>query len=415
MILQRRPHRLALVAALTVSLTAGPAWAAEWVAETSATLRGEYNDNIRLASTAHDSVWGTILDPRVKLSRRSELWDINAAGRIRAARYTGQDGLNTVDNFLDITAKRSMERGSFDASASLINDTTLQNETLDFDTGLTVNQIDRMQRNARLAYQYNFTEATWAEASASYTTVNYDHGDIYGLQDYTYLTPGLRIAYQYDAQTQIFGILNHSKVDYDLPSPLKSESKTDSLQFGASYDLTERWKVSGSVGTRRTKSSQVVIRTIPLPFPFPPLRYLETLDEQNSGMVYQGTLSRQFETGSLSLDASRSVTPSSTGAASDTTTVTINGTHQFSAKLLGEMAVSFYQSSTVGETTTANADYDRYRLTPNLTWKLDRDLTLKTGYTYTRIKRTTGTGNTVDSNAVYVSLGYYWPRMSVSR
>lgn len=423
----RRLPLLALVVALMASLTVE---AAEWAAEPSVSLRGEYDDNFRLTPARHDDVWGAIIDPRLKLSRRSDLWDLNASGRVRAANYTGEDGLNTVDNFFDLAAKRRMERGSVGISAGLINDTTLQNEVLDVDTGLTVNQIDRTRQNLGLTGQYMFTEATWVEVAANYSKNDYDEGERYGLLDYDYLTPSLRIIHQYNPQTQVFGILSHSKVTYDTPTEL--ESTTDSLQLGSAYDITETWKVSASVGSRRTKTSSMqyeLVATLPPGFEnfpqlcgstlpiFGPINCLFSLvpsDTESTGLVYDASLTREFETGSIKLTASQAVTPSSTGTDSESTQISLNGIHRFSTKLSTGLAVSYYQTSTVGDTTT-RVDQKRYRIAPSLTWQLDEELALNTGYAYTRVKRESGNDNTVDSNAVFISLGYTWPRMAVSR
>jgi len=416
--IHRRLPCLVLAVASSIPLAVAPTLhAAEWVAEPSVTLRGEYNDNFRLTTVEHDDVWGTILDPRLRLSRRSELWDLNATGRVRAAWYSGEDGLDTVDNFLDVAAKRRFERGSLDASAGIANDTTLQNEYLDVDTGLVVNQIDRSQRRARLAGQYMLTEATWVEASVDYSQVEYDDGLRYGLLDYDYLTPGLRIVHQLDAKTQLFGILSHARVDYDTASEL--ESKTDSAQLGASYDITETWTVSGSVGARRTETSSLVPSAVPIPglellFPFVYDVVYSTRDTETSGLVYDASLTREFETGSLKLSASQSIVPSSTGTDTETTRFDLNGSRRFSAKLSAQLAVSYFQSDTVGDVTT-RVDSDRYRIAPSLTWKLDRDLSLNAGYAYTHVKRDIARDDEADSNMVYVSVGYAWPRMAVSR
>lgn len=416
--IHRRLPCLVLAAASSIPLAVAPTLhAAEWVAEPSVTLRGEYDDNIRLTTLDHDDVWGTILDPSLKLSRRTELWDLNATGRVRAAWYSGDEDLDTVDNFLDLAAERRFERGSLEASAGLANDTTLQNEYLDIDTGLVINQIDRSRRSARLAGQYMFTEATWVEASVDYSQVEYDDGLRYGLLDYDYLTPGLRIIHQLNPKTQVFGILNHARVDYDTASEL--ESKTDSLQLGAAYDITEVWKVSGSVGMRRTETSSLVPNAVPRPgleflFPFIYDVVYETRDSETTGLVYDASLTREFETGSLKLSASRSIVPSSTGSDTETTRIDINGTHRFGAQLWAQLAVSYYQSDTVGDIRT-RADVDRYRIAPSLTWKLDRDLSLRAGYAYTHVKRDVAIDDTADSNMAFVSLGYSWPRMSMSR
>lgn len=409
---------LVLAAASSIPLAVAPTLhAAEWVAEPSVTLRGEYDDNIRLTSLDHDDVWGTIVDPSLILSRRTELWDLNATGRVRAAWYSGDEDLDTVDNFLDLAAERRFERGSLEASAGLANDTTLQNEYLDIDTGLVINQIDRSRRSARLAGQYMFTEATWVEASVDYSQVEYDGGLRFGLLDYDYLTPGLRIIHQLNPTTQVFGILSHARVDYDTASEL--ESKTDSLQLGAAYDITEVWKVSGSVGMRRTETSSLVPNAVPRPgleflFPFIYDVVYETRDSETTGLVYDASLTREFETGSLKLSASRSIIPSSTGSDTETTRIDINGTRRFGTQLWAQLAVSYYQSDTVGDIRT-RADVDRYRIAPSLTWKLDRDLSLRAGYAYTHVKRDVAVDDTADSNMAFVSLGYSWPRMSMSR
>lgn len=401
------PHWV-LVAAATASLTAE---AAEWAAQPNISVGGEYNDNYRLTGAPHDDVWGVIVDPRLKLSRRSELWDVNASGRVRAARYTGEDGLNTVNNYFDVATKRNLERGALEAKLSLVNDTTLQNQFLDIDTGLTTAQVDRTQQSLRLAGNYLFTEATWVEASASYTQQGYEDGERYGLRDYDYLTPALRLIHQYTPQTQVFGVLSHSKVEYDVAAPQQLESKTNSLQLGAAYDITERWKVSASVGTRRTTSSAVTVQTIVIPF-FGPISRLVSSKDESTGLVYDASVTRELETGSVSLTASQSVTPSATGRDTESTRISLNGTHDISAKLSAALAVSFYRTTNVGDTTTV-ADTDRYRITPSLTWRLDENLALNAGYIHTRVERSAG--NTVDSNAVYATLGYSWPPLAVSR
>ena len=408
------PFRLAML----VILFGHPlAEAAEWAAEPSITVRENYNDNIRLTTAEHDSIWSTVVDPSLALSRRSELWDLNAKGRVRASYYSGNDDLDSVDSFFDIAAKRTMERGSVQASVSFIDDTTLQDEYLDADTGLTITQIDRSQRSVNLGGEYMFTEATWAEVSAGLTKVEYENGERRGLLDYDYLTPTFRVIHQYDPKTQVFGIISHATVDYDTSSEL--ESKTNSLQLGAAYDITETWKVSASVGSRRTKTSSLVPTAVPRPgfeFLFPLIYDVVVVsrDAESTGLVYDASVTREFETGRVSLTASQSVAPSSTGTDTDSTRVEFLGVRNLSAKLLVQLAVSYYQSSTVGDTTT-RADNDRYRIAPSVRWQLDRDLALNAGYVYTAVKRALAEDDTADSNAVFVSLGYTWPRMAVSR
>ena len=417
MVTNLRTPLFALVTALMTAMAVSmPVSAAEWVAEPSVRVRGEYEDNIRLVTTEHDSVWGVILEPSLDLSRRSELSDLSASGRVRASQYPDEDQLSTTDYFLDIASERRFERGSLEASVGVADDTTLQNESLDLDTGLTVNQIDRMRTSARLAGEYMFTETTWLELSTAYSKTDYDDGEQYGVLDYDYLTPAVTLVHQLNRKTQVFGVYSYSKVDYDTSTDL--ESKTHALKLGAAYDITERWKITGSIGSRRTETSSVVQepvycsffgRSVVCGYTYRPR------DGKSTGLVYDVSLTRELETGSIEFWASQSVTPSSTGTDTESTRIGLTGLHKFSTTFWAQLAASYLESSTVGGTTT-RADNERYRIAPSLTWRLDEDLTLNAGYTYRRVDRgALQQASSADSNLVFVSLAYAWPRMAMSR
>lgn len=411
------PFYCALVVALPAAFMVLDVHAAQWAAEPSVTLREEYNDNYRLSSNDPDKVWKTTLDPRLTLSRRTEIWDLSAAGRIRADYFSGADGLNTVDNFLDVGAKRRLERGLFAATITQANDTTLQNEVLDIDTGVTVQQVDRTRRGLNLTANYMLLETTAVEGSIGFSTVDYDDGEQFNLLDYDYLTPTLRLIRHLDQKTQIFGILSHSRVRYDNASDL--ESKTDSLQLGAAYEITETWKVNGSIGSRRTRTSETIPVAVVRPgfeILYPDvydIRYMPR-DSESSGLVYSGSLTRQFETGELRLNATQSVTPSATGTDTESTRIDLLGNHDFTAQLSATMAVSYFQSEAVGDG-TSRANNDRFRISPSLRWRVDREVTVSAGYIFTQVQRGFANADDVDSNAVYVSVGYAWPQFAVSR
>jgi hypothetical protein len=407
MLNSHRPTFLALVAALTASFTAE---AAEWVAEPAVNLREEYNDNYDLSSVDQDTVWETALEPSIRLSRRSDLWDISATERLVASQFCGQEGLDTVDNYFNVAAKRPFERGSFDANASLINDTTFQNEELDFDTGDTVRQVDRTRNSLSLGGEYMLNETNWLDASLDYAMVSYDASLLDRLRDqlndYDTLTPGLSLVHQFNQQTQVFGTLDHSETKYD--DLTDTESKTDSLQLGAAYDITETWQARASVGRQRTTLSNVLI--------FDPVaRFGET---ESTGTVYDASITREFETGRISLSASQSAEPSSSGVIEERTRINLNGDYRFSTKLSARLAVSYNQSSTLAAGAirgARNQDEYRYRIAPSIRWRLDEELALNTGYSFTRVERDRVIDDTADSNVVFVSLGYSWPRMSISR
>lgn len=412
------PHRRhAFTLLILLACSSPPAFTAEWSITPSVNLRQEYNDNIRLTHRPHDSVWGTKLTPRLELRRATEIWDVSANGRVRSAWYHGQDGLDTTDSFLDGAIKRRFERGSWDIRASLANDTTLQDETVDLDTGLTTAQIDRTQKSIALSSQYMFNEISWLQASLEYRQVTYDDGERYGLLDYDYAMPSLQIVHQLTPKAQIYSTLVYSKVDYDVSSALESE--TSSLSIGTKYNINKLWTVNGSIGARRTDTSQFVLDAVPRPgfeALYPLIFDVVSLprDSSTTGVVYDASLSRKLETSTLTLSASQSINPSSTGTDTESTSATLSGNHQFTAKLSGYLAVNFLRSTTVGDIDTRN-DYTRMRISPSLSWRIDRGFILDTGYTYTRIKRETSNNTETDSNVAYISINYVWPKIATSR
>lgn len=413
MVTSRCPPTLIPIVILLTGLTCRSGETAEWLAEPSVAARAEYNDNIRLTAAEHDAVWGAILDPKLRLSRRTEVWDMNASGRLHAANYNGQDGLNTVDQFLDFATKRQFERAKLSASASVANDTTFQDERVDLDAGVTTTQVDRLRKEASVAASYLFTEANWLEASLNYSTIKYDDGVRYGLLNYDYISPALRLVHQVNPKLQTFGILSRSSVDYDRSDEL--ESNTDSLQLGGAYDFSERSKITASVGSRRTQTSSMVAVPRPGFEVFYPFIYdLASRDSESAGLVYDGAFVRKFETGTLDLSVAREVTPSSTGTDTDTVRASLAGSRQFSAKLSAHLAVSYFRSETVGGAQTL-ADRTYVRLSPSASWRLDRDLYVNFGYTHTRVDRQATDAEAVNGNALFLGIGYDWPPLAVSR
>src|SRR5215467_8958415 len=63
--------------------------AAEWSAEPSITLRGDYNSNLLLSAGAHENVWGLWESPGVKFSGSTETLQVSGRAAADFVQYFG--------------------------------------------------------------------------------------------------------------------------------------------------------------------------------------------------------------------------------------------------------------------------------------------------------------------------------------
>jgi hypothetical protein len=125
-----------LVTALAMPLSVQ---AAEWSAEPKISLRTGYNDNIRLKSADHDSVWETALSPSVKFGAAKETQGLFGDAGFSIRRFSGGSGrdsssvLDREDYHLNTNAYHQTERNTFRGNINYTRDSTLDS-ALD-DTG----------------------------------------------------------------------------------------------------------------------------------------------------------------------------------------------------------------------------------------------------------------------------------------
>jgi len=119
-------------ACLVVLLTiASATYAAEWSAAPRISVRGGYNDNIRLTKAPHDSVWETSLTPGLKFGVARENQGISGDLSTAIRRYAGGSGressdlLDREDYFLNTNAYYNTERNKFTALLHYTRDSTL--------------------------------------------------------------------------------------------------------------------------------------------------------------------------------------------------------------------------------------------------------------------------------------------------
>ena len=408
--------------------------AAEWSAEPTISLRSGYNDNIRLTTQDHDTVWETALTPAVKFGVAKEHQGVfgNASASVR--RFSGGSGresssiLDREDYFLRTNAYHRTERDQFSALLNYTRDSTLDSE-LD-ETGQVIeDRATRSRLTLGPSWTRTLNETTKLNFDYNFTTVSYsDDPGISDLVEYDYDVFSASLTRQFTPKMQ--GTLATSYNRYQPESGLDSD--TVNIQVGISRQFTETFSTSWLAGIRRTTTDK--INTVSTGFCVgadPGAVYpictggrafqtgtLQIKDEtDNSGSVFNISASKLLETGSITASLSRSSNPSSDGELLDTTRFLITGEHKLTETLRSSLSIEYSNAETIVNTSGGlnNTDEDLLRVRPRIFWRWQREWELSGEYEYTENDDNSRTSDTATRNAFYLTLSYHPPKIAVSR
>jgi len=431
----RLSHVPACLPALALALSL-PIQAAEWSAEPKISVRTGYNDNIRLTSAKHDSVWEADVTPAVKFGVATENQGLSGNADFSIRRFYGGSGsnsssvLNREDYHLDVDSYHRTERNDFGANLKIIRDSTLDSE-LD-ETGQAIQSratrlsislgpswTTNLNEKTRLSFNYRHTRVTYSDDPGVTDLVEYDFDNFNSslLRQFTPLVQGTL-----SASYSIF------KPDTEL------ESKTTSIQAGISRRFSETLSTNWLAGWRNTKSDNLTSTGFCIGanpganFPkcnggFPVKTGTASDDTTNSGSVFSAGIDKLLETGSLGASLSRQTIPSgSEGELLDVTNLLLTGEYRHTEKLTSSIAIEWINRETI-VSSTGNPDKGKrklFRISPRLSWRWQRDWVLAGEYQYVRDDRDTGTGsdtgtNTATRNAYYLTISYRPTKISISR
>lgn len=392
-------------------------------------MRGGYNDNIRLTKAPHDSVWETSLTPGLKFGVARENQGISGDLSTAIRRYAGGSGressdlLDREDYFLNTNAYYNTERNKFTALLHYTRDSTLDS-ALD-ETGQVIeSRATRSRMTLAPSWTYGFNEKTALNLGYQYRTVSYQDVGAPSTVDYDYEIYNASATRQFSPKLQ--GTLSAS---YGIFKPDSGfASRTINLQLGISRSFSETVSTSWLAGIRETTSDRLIpvgfcIGAPGINFPdcspgFPVVTGTARSTLTTDSPVYSAGITKLLETGKLSAELTRISHPGSRGDLLDTTRLSLVGEHRFAETLSSRLSIEYINSDTivnlVGIPTKTTDDY--FRIRPSLTWQWRRELALSADYQYARHKSNSRLGpDSAERNALYISVTYHLPRISISR
>jgi hypothetical protein len=416
---------------LTLTLLTGlslPVFAAQWSAEPTVSLRSGYNDNYRLTTADHDSVWETDLTPAVKFGLSTENQGLFGNADAAVRRFYGGSGANSSsvldreDYHFKVNSYQQSERNNFGANVEFTRDSTLDTELSQ--TGQVIDNLATrsstilnptwtrsLDERTRLDLEYEFNRVDYSDIVGQTGLVNYDFNTV-SASLVRVLTP----------LTQ--GTLSTSASRYKPETGLNSD--TYAIQAGLTRNHSETLSTSWLAGWRNTNSDTLsatgfCVGAAPgANFPkctggFPVQTGTETDQVSNTGSVYAASITKTLERGSLGATVSRLATPSGQGELLDTTRLALTGEHRFTETLRSNLTAEYYKQKTIvnasGKPETGDTNF--FRIRPSVTWQWQREWLLSGEYQYAEDENTNG--DTARQNAVYLTLTYRPTKIFASR
>ena len=243
------PSSLGIIIGLMLVIP-GVVSAAQWYSESSARIRGVYDDNIRLSRLDHDDTTGTILTGEIKGGRRTEVTDIKLKGKVDIKNYPGDSDLDTNNTDLGLDATHRTERDQFNLNIGLVLDSTLTSEIET--SGLTQRQKRRVRKIFASSWTRSLTERTALKLGLSHTDTKYKDIEFSGLSDYKYLVIETTLSHALDQKTQVAASFTSSR--YKSSNASDTRIRDYGFTLGVNRNFTETFSAGAAVGLRYAKT-----------------------------------------------------------------------------------------------------------------------------------------------------------------
>jgi len=353
-------------------MTAGGGDAAEWSAEPSIALKGEYNSNLTLSNIPGE-VWGHWVSPSVRFAGSTERLEVSGKAASDFVTYYGDQNRSLTNLYFPVTARYTMEQDVLAFDGGFTRDNTLMSELRQ--TGAVLSFTQRNSLSMSPSWSHAVTDKLSLQTGYQFMNASYENG------------------------TRLLLTGSYSKVDIQ-DAGLSIGNTGASLSI--SHAFSEATSATMFGGPKFLDQTQTIGST-----------------SQSSNQViwtFGGSIRTKWEDAQASLDGSRDVNVSGLGVLLRTdrlgTSLSKDLTENLTISLAG--AVYLIQSVPVQGSATRIAETRLITASPAITWKFSQWWTLDAAYTYAD-RRTDTTNDMSHGNSMFLRLTYIVPKMSFSR
>jgi hypothetical protein len=377
-----------------LSMTGREAQAAEWSAESSLAVKGEYNSNLTL-SRIPGEVWGHWVSPSVRFAGSTERLEVSGKAVADFITYYGDQNRSLTNAYFPVVARYSSERDTFTLDGSFIRDNTMMTELQQ--TGVVLGFTQRNFMSMSPSWTRKVTEKLSFQPGYQFTSATYENGQALGLFDYNVNGGNLGLSYKVTERDSLQ--LTGSYTQLNVPDTgLKSGNAGGSLSV--THAFSETTTVTAFGGPRFLDQTQTIGSA--------------SLSSNQVVWTFGGSIRTKWEDGRASLDGGREVNVSGLGFLLQTDRLGATVSKDLSETL----TVSFSGQAIEAQALPvqgggAQAGTTRWiSATPAVTWTLNQWWTLEASYTYADRKI-----DVIDfhGNSAFLKLTYNMPKLSISR
>src|SRR5262245_6109795 len=230
-----RVLRTGVIVASLFATSGREAQAAEWSAEPSITLRGDYNSNLLLAAGQQDPVWGLWESPGVKFSGSTETLQVSGRAAAEFVQYFGGGDQRLTNLYFPLTVQYTTERETFGFDGGFTRDNTLMGEARQ--TGVVLAFTQRNLWNLAPSWTHALTERLSLQAGYQYSKATYENGASLGLVNYTVNTGSGTLQYQATQADQVS--LTGSFTNFSAPQSNDLSSDISTGQISLTHNFSE--------------------------------------------------------------------------------------------------------------------------------------------------------------------------------
>lgn len=378
---------LIVMALLACFFTTEPLIGAEVTVTPSASLGTFYSDNIHFTEKDKIADFRTVFSPAVQLQQRDERGEINITGAMDSYSYANNSELDSVDPKFSANGKYSLS-SVLSAKASALYATDYQSDRALTSSGLISTNSKREQNQESLGFDWAFSEKTTMNTTASLGKTKYEDPNY---SDFTSQSYRLGIESNFSKfVSELTGLmfLTRSYYDYDT-----SQSDYTTAEFGFGKNLTEKYRITASVGPSFIKT-----------------KYKESnlQETEEWGTTAHCSLDGKFETSTINFSFIYDLEPdsfNSTGA--KRTALSSSYLKKMSTDLGLGISASYFRNDSSGmENLSANtSNEDAFNISPRILFQITDDLGVEANYRFSHTENQTPDESRTQ-NSVFIRLNW---------
>gem|GEM_PF-4740250 len=370
----RRARSWALLALFVVPDPAGAGVAYEL--SPSLVVREEYNSNVTLRSSNPDARFQTAVRPGLGFTAAGKQLRLDGGLAYTARRYS-QQGLDSNDWSAQATTQYRQKTQQWSLGAGFTQDSTLQTELLT--SGLVQSSLKRFERFAAPSWQAAINDLTTVDVNYRYSIVDYGQGaSSVGLFGYRLQQAGASLAYLASPADRIS---LRSSLLYYRTRDETTKSDDRSLSLGYDHEFSSVTRFGASLGIRQTETS---LRQQILVFTGGGFQFVDQVSHnRKNGAVATLDLAHSWRQTSADLAYERAIQQSGGGNLLQNDRLTLSVGYRLQPVLSLQTSLLFSRSRDIGDL-VRTTDYDYYQFAPSVYWRVTRDWSLRTYYSYGR-------------------------------